>query len=50
MGHKANFLESTALTDFKGQTNLICYRRNYVIANVGYKKKQVEGTMNLHPL
>ena len=39
-----------ALTDYKGLTNLICYRRNSVIANIRNKKKTVEGTVILHPL
>ena len=33
-----------ALTDFKGPTNFICYKRNSVIANVRNKKKTIEGT------
>ena len=39
-----------ALTDFKGLTNFICYGQNSVKANMENKKKEVEGTMNLHPL
>ena len=35
-----------ALTDFKGLTNFICYKRNSVTANIGNKRKQVEGSKN----
>ena len=36
-----------ALTDFRGLTNFICYRRNSVIAVIGNKRKLVEGTKNV---
>ena len=35
-----------ALTDFKGLTNFICYRRYSVIADKGIERKQVEGIKN----
>ena len=35
-----------AQTDFRGQTNFICYKQNSVTANIGNKRKLVEGTQN----
>ena len=39
-----------ALTDLKGPLKYVCYRRNSVIANIGNKRKQVEGTKNYYQL
>ena len=33
-----------ALTDFRGPTNFICYRRNSVRANIWVKRKWIQGT------
>ena len=35
-----------ALTDFRGQTNFICFKWNSVIANIRNKRKLVMGTMD----
>ena len=35
-----------ALTDFKGPTIFVCYRRIFVIANIKYKEKLLKGPRN----
>ena len=39
-----------ALTDFKGLTNFIYYKRNSVKAIIGNEKKTAERTRDLYPL
>ena len=47
--HDRKIQLNPALTDFKGPTNCIHYKLNSVIAIIGNEKKQIEGTVNLHP-
>ena len=48
--HVLHLQSNPALTDVKGSTSLIFYRRNSIKANIGIKEKQFEGTMNLYLL